>query len=515
MTSLPTLLITFALVAVVLTLITMWAKKHTYLTILQYFCGVWFIFSGLVKAVDPIGTAYKMEDYFAAFETTFEGLTNIFSGLAPMFPWLASYSTGFSIFMIVLEIVLGVMLILGIRRKLTAWLFFLIVFFFTILTGFTFLTGYVPTDANFFDFAKWGPYVKTQMRVTDCGCFGDFIKLDPKVSFFKDIGLMIPALLFLFLWGKMHVLFTDRGRIVLTLASILFSFIFCYQNTYRNLPVVDFRPFNQGKNVREQKAIEEEARANMEILGWVLENENTGEVTTFMEPVPGEFTYYKQYKKDEGWSVKDQIKDEPYIERDGERIPITSSKISDLAIESMDNVEVTEDILNEEGYSLMIVAYKFYGERIMTEVTVQDTTFAVDTIQVSADSVQFEQRIESVQPVTVERQQYIPKDKYLNLFRDKVKPLAEEANEAGWKVYGLATYSDRENALDLQEQLGLPFPFYLGDDKLLKTIIRSNPGIVIWKDGEIVAKYHYKHIPEFAKLVGEIEEVEEMKGLRG
>ena len=75
----------------------------------------------------------------------------------------------------------------GYYRKWTAWLFFLIVFFFTILTGFTYLTGYVPLDANFFDFSAWGPYVKENMRVTDCGCFGDFIKLDPKISFFKDL----------------------------------------------------------------------------------------------------------------------------------------------------------------------------------------------------------------------------------------------------------------------------------------------------------------------------------------
>ena len=133
-------------------------------------------------------------------------------GLAPLFPALSEQSTGFSIFMVTFEIVLGVMLIVGWRRKLTAWLFFLLVVFFTLLTGFTFLTGYVPSDANFFDFAKWGPYVKDQMRVTDCGCFGDFIKLDPRISFYKDLGLMIPAILFFLFRSKwMHQIF-DRKR---------------------------------------------------------------------------------------------------------------------------------------------------------------------------------------------------------------------------------------------------------------------------------------------------------------
>src|SRR5262245_51423876 len=135
MTSLPTLLISFAIVGALLTVWTVRAKKHqsAVWTFLQHFCGVWFIFSGLVKAVDPIGTAYKMEDYFAAFEPTFSGLNNVFAGIAPLFPWLAKYSEGFSIFMIVLEIVLGVMLMVGFKRRLTAWLFFLLVFFFTVL----------------------------------------------------------------------------------------------------------------------------------------------------------------------------------------------------------------------------------------------------------------------------------------------------------------------------------------------------------------------------------------------
>ena len=242
MTSLSSLLIQFALVGAIFTALTVWRKLHKNLltTFMQHFCGVWFIFSGLVKAVDPIGTAYKMEDYFVQFEATFEGLNNMFAGLAPLFPWLAGYANGFSIFMVVLEIVLGVMLIVGFQRKLTAWLFFLLVVFFTLLTGFTYLTGYVPTEDNFFDFAKWGPYVKTQMRVTDCGCFGDFIKLDPRISFFKDLGLMLPALLFLFRSKWMHQLWTGGVRRWAVYGSTAFVLLLCLRNTYMDLPMVDF-----------------------------------------------------------------------------------------------------------------------------------------------------------------------------------------------------------------------------------------------------------------------------------
>lgn len=497
MTSLSSLLIQFAIVGAVLTAITVWRKKHRniFWTFLQHFVGVWFVFSGAVKAVDPIGTAYKMEDYFAAFETTFEGLNNVFKGITPLFPLLAKHSIGFSIGMIVFEIVLGIALIIGWRRKLTGWLFFLLMVVFTALTGFTYLTGYVPTEANFFDFAKWGPYVKEQMRVTDCGCFGDFILLDPKISFFKDLGLMIPAFLFLLGTRNMHEFWTKRTREIIIGISTAAVILFCIQNTYLDLPMVDFRPFKIGANIRERKELE--ASAKVDIIGWVLENTNTGEKIKFMEPEPGKVTYYKEYTKDKGWKVTDQIKTDWYVMKDGARMPITKSKVSDFAIESVENGEVTEDILNEKGYSLMIVSYKLYGSKQTEMVTVQDTTWATDTIRVNADSIHLQQRIVSVQPKQVERKVFIPTPEYAEFFTNGVNPLAEAAQKAGWKVFAVTTYGDSENAADFARKVGAKYPFHRADDKLLKTIIRANPGIVIWKDGQVVGMYHHRHLPTF------------------
>ena len=499
MTSLPNLLISFAIVGAILTVWTVRMKEHKSIlwTFLQHFCGVWFIFSGLVKAVDPIGTAYKMEDYFAAFEPTFAGLNNVFVGIAPLFPWLAKSSEGFSIFMIVLEIVLGMMLIVGFKRRLTAWLFFLIVFFFTALTGFTYLTGFVPTEANFFDFAQWGPYVKSQMRVTDCGCFGDFIKLDPRISFFKDLGLMIPALLFLFRWRNMHELWTGRVQNLAVGITTAASLLLCVQNTYWNLPMVDFRPFKIGSNVRERKELETSAK--VDILGWVLENDSLHQTVTFMEPEPGKITYYKQYPKPQGWKVKEQIQSDWYAEKDGQKIPVTKTKVSDFAVESSAG-EVTEEILGEKGYSLMIVAYKFKGQKQTETIAVPDTTWATDTIRVNTDSITLQPRVVSVGSKKIEREVFIPAPDYAARFQNEINLLADAAAKAGWKVYAIATYGDAESAADFARRVEAKYPFYKADDKLLKTIIRANPGVVVWKDGVVLDMYHHRHLPTFEQL---------------
>ena len=175
--TLGTLVIGIGIAALVLTLLGGFVAKKVdnwLVSYLQNFTGALFIFSGWVKAIDPLGTAYKMEQYFAEFESTFSGTW--FSFLAPLFPQLSEWASSFSVFMIVLEMVLGIMLLVGSSRRFTAWAFFLLVAFFTFLTGFTYLTGYVPEGVNFFQFGKWGEYVETNMKVTDCGCFGDFLK---------------------------------------------------------------------------------------------------------------------------------------------------------------------------------------------------------------------------------------------------------------------------------------------------------------------------------------------------
>jgi len=148
-------------------------QKNWLMTYAQSFVGALFIFSGFVKAMDPLGTAYKMEQYFVEFESTFS--ETWLSFIAPLFPALSEASITFSVVMIVFEIVLGLMILIGSSPRFSSWAFFLLVAFFTFLTGFTYLTGYVPNGVNFFEFGQWTAFEETNMKVTDCGCFGDFL----------------------------------------------------------------------------------------------------------------------------------------------------------------------------------------------------------------------------------------------------------------------------------------------------------------------------------------------------
>jgi len=260
----------FAVTAVALTALMMSFTdkvKSIPLTLLQNFCGAWFIFSGAVKAVDPLGTAYKMEQYFAQFESTFS--ETWLSFIAPIFPFLTEYQNGFSVVMIILEIILGIALIIGWKPKFTAWTFFILMVFFTFLTGFTHLTGYVPNDANFFDFSKWGDFQEAQMRVTDCGCFGDFLKLKPYTSFLKDCGLMIPAFIFLFTTKSFHQLGTKMAMGFSALIALLyFAFLFVSLSLPSWVLLIPVALFTIGAFVLD--GMGEKAGRNITIILWTI-----------------------------------------------------------------------------------------------------------------------------------------------------------------------------------------------------------------------------------------------------
>ncbi|MDQ3277171.1 MAG: DoxX family protein, partial [Bacteroidota bacterium] len=131
----------------------------------QIIVGLLFIVSGLVKANDPIGLSYKMQEFFELWSAGFSSGSFAATALSTMH----GASLGLSIFMITLEIVAGVALLLGWQKKAILGLLLLLIVFFTFLTGYAYLSG----------------------KFTNCGCFGDCLPITPLTSFLKDIALLL------------------------------------------------------------------------------------------------------------------------------------------------------------------------------------------------------------------------------------------------------------------------------------------------------------------------------------
>lgn len=483
-----TLLLIILTAAFILTMVSnllLRKNKRTWLAFLQYFCGVLFLISGYVKAVDPLGTAFKMEQYFAEFEFTFKATW--FSFLSPLFPVLSGSSTLFSLVVIALEIAIGLFLIIGIWRKLTAWAFFLIILFFTVLTGFTYLTGYVPSGENFFSFSQWSTFQKSNMRVQDCGCFGDFIKLDPKVSFFKDVFLLIPAILFLLYWRDFRQFFALSINKVIAWAGIAVTLLFCLRNVYWDEPITDFRPFRKGVNLREQRNAEDEAMATVPMT-MVMKRKSDGSIVRL--PQEEYMKVFKDYPKDQ-YEYLEPEKGEPSI-------PIT--KISDFNVSDADGADVAYGILDEEGYAFLVIAYDLKKTGVETStVMVSDTIWAHDTLQTAEGLVPMS-RIDHIDQRAVVNQDFSWNPGFISGYKDKVVPMLKLAAADGHSIYMISKYADSDMIEDLKSEIGYEGPWYQADDILLKTMIRSNPGVILLHNGMIVEKWHIRHLPNYQEI---------------
>jgi len=327
-----------ALLAVGVTIITgLLSKPENWLIhYLRSFLGTFFVFSGIIKAIDPTGTAIKIEDYFNVFTEHF----SLFTGLWEL---LIGIALPLSIFMIILEIVLGISLILGTFRKTTLWLYIGLTLFFTVLTGFTYLTGYVPKDATFFQFAQWEIFKDSNMRVTDCGCFGDFVKLKPYESFLKDVVLTALIFLMYFLSGHIKLVFNKKMSWiilgVLGVASLLFS-----MRNVNNLPIVDFRAYKVGANLIDGR--NDGIPPKVQTM-YTLVKEGSGEV----KKVESQEYIDSGIWKDKTW-VLDNEKTEQVTLEEGK-----SATIKDFVIYDDGDNEVAEAILARPGFTIFVGAY--------------------------------------------------------------------------------------------------------------------------------------------------------------
>ncbi len=196
--------------------------------------GLLFIFSGLVKANDPHGLAYKMQEFFEVW-----GVHGFDSFTLPL-----------AVLMNAFEIIAGFALLLGWAIPLFSWLLLLLIVFFTFLTGYTYATG----------------------KPANCGCFGDCLPISSKTSFLKDVILTV-LILFL-VWKRKYIrpLFASRPNTFSMVAVILFAFGFQWY-TLNYLPVVDCLPYKKGKNIAKQMEMPADAVAGVTEIRFTYEKD--------------------------------------------------------------------------------------------------------------------------------------------------------------------------------------------------------------------------------------------------
>ncbi|MEN2399875.1 BT_3928 family protein [Flavobacterium sp. MC2016-06] len=188
----------------------------------RLFVGVLFIISGLIKLNDPVGFSYKLAEYFS------EPVFNM--------PFLEPLALGLAIFLVILEVVLGIALLVGYKSKTTIWFLLLLIVFFTFLTFYS----------AYFDVVK------------DCGCFGDALHLTPWQSFTKDVVLLF-FILILFINKKLvKPLFSNNITNGLTIISVALCAFMAYWVLNHN-PIKDFRPFKVGNNIEKGMEVPEGA----------------------------------------------------------------------------------------------------------------------------------------------------------------------------------------------------------------------------------------------------------------
>ncbi len=357
--------------------------------------GAVFIFSGFVKAVDPWGTAYKIEDYLSAFSM---------SGLAEALPWLPIAA---AVILCSMEFMLGVLMFFGFYRKPIRWAALVFMVFFTVLTLIDALTN----------------------RVSDCGCFGDAVKLTNWQTFWKNIVLDV-LLAGIFLCDR-KVSFAPskvNSKVLTTVFSVLILGFAIYSSVYE--PVIDFRPWKIGNKMI---AVGDEVTPPLSFATY--RNNTTKDVREFATE-----DLMVEYQKDPDFASKWTFVDS--------RVENTNTVMADgfsLQALGLDEDE-TADIMSDTSSDLyMITAY--------------DLTKS--------------------------------KDKGVR----RALAFANKALESGARAIIVTASSEANCATFVEKYKATNILFYSADDKAIKTILRSNPGIIKIRMGRVADKWSWRSLP--------------------
>ncbi|MDX2304277.1 MAG: DoxX family protein [Microscillaceae bacterium] len=380
-------------------------------TLLIIIVGGLFIFSGLIKLNDPMGTEIKLEEYFSVFS---EDKTELgLSALKGFWEFLSPFSLHIAVFLSVLEVVLGVSLLLYYRPSSTLWtLLFTIIFF-------TFLTFY----SAYFD------------KVKDCGCFGDAIKLTPWQSFYKDLILLAMIVWLFFQRGKLELNRPIKFAGAITTVVSLASFVLALYAIW-HLPPLDFLPYKIGANIPANMKESAPLQYGKEVYTYT--NKQTGKDEEFSTEEYGKV--WKTKLSDTTQYVFKKY-DKPLLN------PEALPKITDYNVTDQDGNDVTQSTF--EGDKLLVII---------------------------PDARKTDLRAVSL-----------------------IKNLVKDPGNSKIKTM-ILTGSDYETFEAFRHEFQLSIPYYFADLKVLKTMIRSNPGLMLLRDGIVLNKWHANDIPAKGSL---------------
>ncbi len=369
------------------------SKRKAGITIFRILVGVTFIFSGFVKADDPLGFTYKLHEYFAKD--------------ALDIPSLDKFSFGIAFSVSIIEMTLGFMMLIGIWKKFTLTMVTLMMIFFTFLT--------------------W--YTAHYNKVLECGCFGDAIPFTSWQSFWKNVVLMI--FIIIITWGSKHVSpsFTKVAERVMVSIFLVGSTVFSWY-CYNYLPVIDFRPYKIGTDIKKDM----QGIPDVEKFFYTLKNKKTRETKEFDK-------FPDNYQVD--W---DFVSSRTEIVKKG-----VESKIKDFTISDMGGTDVTDSVLSVPGNHFLLISMS------INEANKDDKTVK------------------------------------------KINDLASDCmkNNIGFICL---TDSDDNEIVAYQNQYHAPYKFYTTDGTVLKTMIRSNPGLILINNGVVKAMWHYHSIPAYSDV---------------
>ena len=358
-------------------------RENTLVMIVRISLGLAFILSSVGKGIDPMGTAYRVEDYLGAYNLL----------------WLHGYELAISFFLIVVEFLIGIALVFKLQAKLAALGVLLIMIFFTVIT-------YIDASQNL---------------VPDCGCFGDAVKLTAWETFYKNIVLIILAIIVFAFRKKMTSAMPGWLQSVV-LIIFTFGYLWFMSYSYNHLPIVDFRDWEVGRDMK----IENEGAEKTYLI---YQNKATGEFEEYVSP---NYPWNDSVWMSE-WEFVDQRLDDSDV-----------IKKHNIIIENFKGTDYTKVLVENADYQFFLISYDLdeaNGEGMLKAAELAETL--------------------------------------------KNHPVS----------FALLTASGPETIGKYLEVYKMKYFAYLVDGTELKAMIRSNPGLVLLKDGIVIDKWHYNDFP--------------------